>query len=199
MHKEVFTGSSEYFNRAMNGDWAEATDKTLYMPDDRPLAFQIYAHWLYRRTIATQCAPTKIQTEVGEWGKLIQAYVLGEKIMDGPFKDALVDAMAKRASVVPPGDKRWFPHVDWLKLLYAGTPSGSQARELIVEAYVNFSYTKGLDDEYPKDFLLDIANSFLRKGDKGADRAKFIADTETCKYHQHEPGVEHCYRSATSE
>ncbi|KAG4433060.1 hypothetical protein IFR05_011454 [Cadophora sp. M221] len=50
IYKEIIC-ESEFFRAAFKSDFAEAKDGTMYLPEDNPDAFDLYAEWAYRKSI----------------------------------------------------------------------------------------------------------------------------------------------------
>lgn len=55
----------------MRSSWAEQRDGPIKLEDEHPEIFQIYVHWLYRRTIAVDTSTTFSETLVEEMRRVL--------------------------------------------------------------------------------------------------------------------------------
>lgn len=103
--------ASEFFASASKDDWKEGRKHRIPLPDDRASVVDLYVQWLYTRRIVIpkrSVEEVKEDEEAKEEGKeedqeecknghefdvLTGAFVFGEKVQDGDFKDAVVDAL----------------------------------------------------------------------------------------------------------
>jgi hypothetical protein len=95
VHEYVLTDSSPFFASAMKPQWATARPdpRTIDLPDDDPAAFSLYMSWLYTRKLPVLTSSTDTPGDVDEsYHTLAYAYVLGERLLDTGFKNAIVDA-----------------------------------------------------------------------------------------------------------
>jgi hypothetical protein len=95
---------------------------------------------------------------------LIGGFVFGEKIQDGNFKDAVLDALVH--TVTTPNEKGvcWYPTKSWVDQAYVGTPEGSPIRRLLEDMYTYHGKADWLDGQKNVDFLADLAGCLLTKG-----------------------------------
>jgi len=126
-----------------------------------------------------------VETEV-EWERLISAYIFGDKIQDGDYKDATIDALIQKSS-----EEKSHP-IHKTRKIYENTVSGDLARRLWVDWFVYARNPEWMDeakkDYYTKDFLLDLARALMK--------SKAIApsyERDTCVYHIH--GQKRCYKT----
>lgn len=117
----------------------------------------------------------------------MKAYIFGEKMMDGTFKDILIDCIVHKLCSTALFDTRL------TSLVYENTPPQSPLRRLLQDIYVWSGYASWLDEgsvgEYlHAEFLIDLGKRHmeLRAGGGPDPGAPFIADT--CFYHEHELG-----------
>ncbi|KAF2130162.1 hypothetical protein P153DRAFT_290245 [Dothidotthia symphoricarpi CBS 119687] len=126
IHKTHLRSSSDFFKNATKAEWTDPDDpaKPIDLSDESPDTFEAYGHWLYSRKILAK-------EELGAtWNHLAHLYVLGEKLMDKTFQDAVIDTM-----IGFNGSKRTTPASDAIIIIYKGTPGGSPARRLMVDFY----------------------------------------------------------------
>ncbi|KAK3673325.1 hypothetical protein LTR78_006871 [Recurvomyces mirabilis] len=66
----------------------EASTRTIPLPDDQPEAFRMYSHWLYTRMIFS---PGSGSLTSKDYPFLVQAYTLGDKLLDTSFQNIIID------------------------------------------------------------------------------------------------------------
>lgn len=182
----------------MSSVWREPRDRSIELKDDNPDTFEIYQHWLYFGTVPTRDDESG-KTADAEYLQLAEAYVLGDKLRDGNFKDAIIDAMLhKSRSKFSDGTSvvtSFFPGEHVVRHIYDNTPKSSEARHLLVYFYVEHGNERWLNDaaqeEFPKEFLMDLAIALFERQNKPTP-ATPTAESNTCKYHQHGSGP--CYK-----
>ena len=79
--KKVLTHCSPFFNAALNGNFAEANSKVVDLPEDDPVAFEIWATWLS----LGKC--DSLQEYGGNDHSYVRAWVLGDKLVCPAFQD----------------------------------------------------------------------------------------------------------------
>jgi hypothetical protein len=47
VHQDLISTRSEFFAKALRGDWKEAQERTVVLPDDEPEVFRLYLQFLY--------------------------------------------------------------------------------------------------------------------------------------------------------
>jgi hypothetical protein len=197
VHEKLICASSDFFRNAMARDWKESKQRSIHLKDDDADTFELYLHWLYRGTL-----PVRINEPglVGnsEYLQMAKAYVLGDKLQDGDFKDVIIDAIIDKCKSIASDGHKWSPVGPVLRCIYDNTPTSSKARRLLVDIYVHNGSGDWLSDwvkqdDIPKDFLLDIAMAFLNKKEKNEESPTH--KSSTCAYHQH--GLEEtlCYKA----
>ena len=127
--------SSTFFDNAMKPEWAASRSehRVVDLTDEDPDIFKLYLHWLYFKTmptVATKC----LTNNNPEYVALAKCYVLGEKLMDNGFKNAVVDALLDAMNNQP-----FYPHhcPDHrpIKITYDGTLEGSPTTRLLVDIW----------------------------------------------------------------
>jgi hypothetical protein len=128
--------NSEFFNMALSNRWREGEEKNVHLPEDDPNVFDAYLNWLYTHRVVT-CTATnddgsnKTKGKESRFKPLMRLYVLGEKLMDAYFQNILIDHIVSSIR-----QTNTYPNIFDVGILYAGTPKGSSARELMVDLYV---------------------------------------------------------------
>jgi hypothetical protein len=160
VHESVVCDSSAFFKSAMKPEWTSATSRIVDLTDEDPNIFEIYLHWLYFKTLSTIHNRPPIADI--EYIELAQCYVLGEKLLDMKFKNAVIDALIEVLEN-DPEDNCFLPDYDIINTIYEGTTEGSPARTLLVDMWQGRATPscKAALDECPPEFTMDLAKVFL--------------------------------------
>lgn len=137
VHQGLLSSSSPYFAAAIKEEWVEGQKRRIPLLDDSAAAVDLYVQWLYGRRIFSRQSSEKLKDGQEELGVLIDGFVFGEKIQDGEFKDAVIDAITSSVSTIGKDDKYWYPSGEKADRVYKGTPAGSPLRRLLVDMHVH--------------------------------------------------------------
>ncbi|KAF2993354.1 hypothetical protein E8E13_001164 [Curvularia kusanoi] len=159
----------------MKPEWAEHREQrnAIELLDDDTESVSDYIKWLYGGTIVRKLYPKseedsrekKAEEAEKVFVSLARAYVLGEKIIDVKYKNAVV-----RAVVVAMTDSDWSMGPESVGLVYSGTPPGSPLRRLIVENFARIAHDDSEEgvrwmtfiDEYPREALADALKATVK-------------------------------------
>jgi hypothetical protein len=144
-HESFLTSRSEFFRRAMNGNWAESESRVIKLPDDTPEIFAIYLNIVYTGQLVTM---RKTKEELAsleakafgvelqrEYEDVFCLYVLAEKLQDKAVKNAALVA-AINISETTHSAKDWrVPELEIVNQVYQSTPEGSSGRRLVIDLY----------------------------------------------------------------
>lgn len=156
----------EFFKVALNGQWKEAQERKITLPEDEPDVVDMYVQWLYGATI--EAAVPEAWRETGRVKSIFWAevYIFSEKIQDRAFANATMEAWT--ASIDQPfadGIRR-FPAASAVSKIYQHTTSGSPVRHFLVHIWVTDRRSHWMTDGYDADlllgcpeFLLDLARA----------------------------------------
>lgn len=189
IHERLVNPRSEFVRLALRGQWKEAQERTINLPEDDPDVFSVYQQWLYGGLIHTCCDNSFSRTD-DEYETLAKAYILGEKFMDHDFKDAVTDAIVDKLRSLRRFD------TGLTTLVFNNTPSGSTLRRLWMDAYYHFGSSEWLDVDrvgspINVEFMVEFSRYHMQFrtgfGSFGPD-AMFLS----CTYHEHGTGP--CYR-----
>lgn len=106
VNEQMIRSSSSFFDKALAGEWKEALNRTVEMPSDDPDVFAVYMHWLYCGTIPILYHKERHSIKGDEFFSsaehyaLVKAYILGDKILDPRFQNAIIDAIAEKVNKV---------------------------------------------------------------------------------------------------
>jgi hypothetical protein len=99
-----------------------------------------------------------------EYIALSKLYVLAEMLIDDTTKDIVLVAILARTKDRLPEKPLYYPGLEVIETIYAGTTQGSPAHRLIVDLYTEFG-NSGFDligyADAPKDFLYDMTVNLL--------------------------------------
>lgn len=196
VHENLICSSSDFFNKAIQGDWKESGERLIRLREHSPDVFMIYLHWLYYHTL-----PVRIDepgpTGNAEYLQLADAFILGDMLQDGGFQDAVMDAMMDKTESTATDGRKWYPVGPVIRSVYENTLPSSKARLFLVDIYTMRGQGSWLTDwatqeDLPKEFLLDLAVSVLNRRPRPPSD-----DTpqESCRYHRHEPDLSACYKN----
>jgi hypothetical protein len=142
-HESFLTSRSEFFRRALNGNWKEAETRTISLPDDDHRIFDIYMNFVYTGQFITT---RKSQEEhssldfrtwctfmVKEYDDMFCVYVLAEKFQDIATKNTVIAALIEMMHLEHKEDGWTCPSFRTTKKVFEGTLEGSPARRLIVD------------------------------------------------------------------
>ena len=200
VHKTLLCKSSDYFKAQLKPEWSGTPVKA---PHDSQSAFNIYVNWLYSSKITTTATSTSNEEQHhAEWKALAESYVVGEVLLDIPFKDSVIDALRAKIQSTS-GHTIWSCGGDLIKIIYSGTSESSPARMLLADVYASIKRTKELTavyDKAPKDFFYNVslvcnrwvANLEQRMPDYEPLKDFWFCSDLSCKYHCHLDSAE-CY------
>lgn len=87
IHTSFATKSSKFIRAALAGDWKEAREKLIPLPEARVADFQIYTEWMYTGRIANRAYDGSSDNSV----TLVRLYILGEYLGDTRFSNTIMD------------------------------------------------------------------------------------------------------------
>ncbi|OCL08415.1 hypothetical protein AOQ84DRAFT_40631 [Glonium stellatum] len=186
VHEDLICSSSEFFRNAINGGWRKSDDRVIQLANDPPDAFGLYIQWLYTKRIPSGDFENTKSLIEQEYAQLGVAYVLGEKLQDLAFKNAIIDALIEVTDILMVSGKPCFPRPDTVRYIYEGTPGPCGVRRLLVDFFMyhgDREWAISLRLNYPKAFLQDLAMSlFLRQTDS-CGALESITLSDKCIYH----------------
>ncbi|KAG9634099.1 hypothetical protein KCU64_g15548, partial [Aureobasidium melanogenum] len=148
-------------------------------------AFRIYTEWVYSGRI--QKGALEVNAEDIDFSSIGQAYILGEKLQDQRFKNAIINLLLQ--TILTQGKMELtFP-----TLVFKETSVSAPLRRLLVDLYVWYGYKDWLKPNGSKEaisgtFLSDLSAAFFdRHGHDGVTKAKVLA-LNPCNYHEHPDG-----------
>lgn len=165
VHAGVICEQAEFFRNALKKEWASMREKpgVIELPDNDPDAFGLYMQWLYSKQISILADLSDEPEDDEKFHTLAYAYVLGEKIIDNDFKNAIMDAYVLYARAQGPS-KRYYPSNEEIRILYEGTRESSPIRQFLVDVWTWRGKHSWLehDSDLPKDFLVEVAKGLFK-------------------------------------
>ncbi|PPJ57155.1 hypothetical protein CBER1_08446 [Cercospora berteroae] len=190
IHKETLCHASEHFRAIFANPKAEIA-VPIEIPDISTTTFDLYVNWLRDRKIYAGLKDDETPAKNGVTARLILAYRLATRILDIDFHDAVTDSMITHwDSYDAEEDRYWLPHQRFRKILYNLTSPGSKARALLVHRMTTRKAVRAIDNNDHPEFLVDMRKKLEEKDQDSASSA-----AAKCRYHEHRPGSENCYRT----
>ncbi|KAF1839677.1 hypothetical protein BDW02DRAFT_539081 [Decorospora gaudefroyi] len=136
LHEGIICARSDFFRRAMNGNWAEKTERLIKLPEDGPETFDIYVNLVYTNTISMLCLTRDLSPErvKDKFQILVQLYILAEKLRDSRAKNDTISVI-HGLSYDNIRDGKTLPEGRAIQTMYDGTPEGSLGRSLLVDLW----------------------------------------------------------------
>ncbi|KAF2018452.1 hypothetical protein BU24DRAFT_421440 [Aaosphaeria arxii CBS 175.79] len=179
VHESAICDASPYFANAMKPEWSNLRPdpRTIELPEDDPAAFELYMSFLYAKQLPILSVPSEAATtaaansswepESDGYHTLAYAYVLGDRLLDIKFKNAIVDAYVLYARGTQPA-KRYYPSTEEIRILYEGTREEAPIRQLLVDIWTARGKSDWLeaDADLPREFLAQVTKGLLKSREK---------------------------------
>jgi hypothetical protein len=92
VHENLLSEASDFFRKALNGNFKEASDGVMELPEDDPNAFELFVRWLYGKALAPAStiltAPDGKKVTIQDYLRL---YVLASKLMMEDLENTTCD------------------------------------------------------------------------------------------------------------
>lgn len=191
VHEHILR-TNRFFDKALKKGWKETEDARIKLPDQDPLAFEVFLFWQSSHRFHVTRAEEIIYAIGSISGVLIHAYILGDALMDGDFADAVLDAFIDWALASNNTNLRH------LEMIWQHTTVGDGLRRLLIDRCVWKHGERCLSEKYPHytnaEILREVIRALNRRVKQGkvgpGSKAPYILDR--CQYHRHESRV--CYR-----
>ncbi|KAF1950268.1 hypothetical protein CC80DRAFT_427160, partial [Byssothecium circinans] len=160
VHEAVLVTHSGFFRAAVKSEWRTDPTKPIDLTDECASVFNIYVLWLYTGEIGF-LTPTTLFYEAQV--TLAHAYVLGAKLHDPAFRNAVVSALFTFLKK----NKKDCACNAFIKVVYVGTAKGAPARRLAIDAWATrghskFSGLENLVEETCVEFVHDVLKEVLK-------------------------------------
>lgn len=167
VHKQIIETSSDFFDKALNGQFAEK-DGLFRLPSQESKSFGLYIQWLYSKDLHHAMKAEGIDIRTGDdtrpsYGRLLQLYSLGDVIQDSEFQNATLDAMIAIASRTG-----LFPiYTAFIKCVFETLPPNSTLNKYLVDMWVYFRFAEWTNREsidlnaYPQEFWIEVTKGLI--------------------------------------
>lgn len=125
VHESILCASSEYFRTITRLQWTDLESKPIILNTENPSVFKSYFQWLYTQKVMYGASDF---TKTEKWIHLANSYVLGEKLIDRRYQNAVLDTILSYCI-----ERGTFPSNVVVRIIYRGTPPSSPARRLLVD------------------------------------------------------------------
>jgi hypothetical protein len=175
VHKNVLCKTSVFLQNATKPEWTGPLPHPIDLTDENPKVFQAYLHWLYSRKVA---AETRLANACGDasgyhlelhYNLLVKSYLLGEKLMDSTYQNAVMEAITYGAAI-----GCGFPGDECVRLVYKRTTASSPLRKLLVDFWVWMGFKKWIENgdvikNTCKEFANDLIAALLEQREQPGD------------------------------
>ncbi|TID18390.1 hypothetical protein E6O75_ATG06466 [Venturia nashicola] len=182
VHEHILRAHSAFFEAALSHDWKESHQRIVKLPEGSPHTFDIYVHWIYSHKL--EFTVKNLVTGIQD---LIDAYILGDVLLDGDFRDRVID------DIVKPGAEKTVLLRKLIGKIYENTKEKDRLRTLAIDSVVygmsNIWIIAGQQKkDVPEEALWDIVAA-MHKASGFMERADAPFRHDTCHYHVHESGI----------
>ncbi|KAI6853114.1 hypothetical protein KC323_g9428 [Hortaea werneckii] len=198
VHQDLLSSNSPYFAAAVKEEWEEGQERRISLLDDSAAAVDLYIQWIYNKRIFCRQPLEEIEKGQEELGVLIDGFIFGEKIQDGDFKDAIIDALIASVSTIGKEDRYWYPSGEMVDRAYKGTPPGSPLRRLLIDMHVHHGCRDWVEDGACPEFLIDLVRDLLNVCNVSHMSDPTTQQVSSCPYHHHGDDFQ-CYREKILE
>jgi hypothetical protein len=170
-HESFLTSRSEFFRRAMNGNWTEAESRVVVLSEDEPAIFAIYLNLVYTGQLVTmrkteeELASSERQVFINqltsEYRDIFRVYVLAEKLQDKGAKNAALAAAVSVTGLRNSVNNWLVPTAEIVNLVYKGTPEGSPGRRLVIDMYGMLPFRSLFSDINSIPFRRDVLDDLV--------------------------------------
>ncbi|KAL6709520.1 hypothetical protein ACN47E_001455 [Coniothyrium glycines] len=160
LNESIICARSEFFRRAMNGNWIEKDERIIKMPEDDAITFSNYVNLIYMGRLPTMPLEERHTslTIAAEFKALAELYVLAERLCDHVTKNTVVDLFMAVLEQKTLDQQTYAPPIKAITTLYAGTSRGSLGRRLLADMWTAIPPEFRLEHqgELPQDFIVDV-------------------------------------------
>lgn len=201
IHKSFATLSSKLIRAALHGDWKEAREKRIPLPEAKVADFQIYTEWMYTGRM--------VELDYYESGgrsssaTLLRLYVLGDYLGDDRFSNAVMDTLIEHAVLIE-GIILVFDSAA-VELAWETTTSSSKLREVLLKLIicdlggVKFAPVFDAKGTWSQNVSTDVFRALAEPLDISQAvrlaEESFSKDRDACVFHRHGESDPKCSRS----
>ena len=93
VHKSLLTEASAFFKASLDGNFREAAQNEVNMPEENVHVFEVFLHWLYFGFPPEDTQTEKAIAHTAEIERIVDLYVLGDKIGCQELKRDMVKSL----------------------------------------------------------------------------------------------------------
>jgi hypothetical protein len=186
IYTALLTHYSDYFAKTLSGEWKEAQDRIIQLPDIEPRVLEIFIDWMYTQKLPSAASDWYQPSEDGHDSNLqkmqMKAYIFADRFLVPGLRCAIHNYIADE---LIQGGKP--PSYEMVVYAFDNLPAKSKMLALVVKLYCVFS--KPSDDskaeirrrsELPWEFLLRVMLCYGKMKD-GLDLV--VTDVNSCHEH----------------
>lgn len=197
VHDKLLCAKSSFFKNMLHGQFKEAIERTVRLPDDNAVIFSLFLHWLYVGSlleIDLKDVPDMVRGPLFDRMKL---YCFAEKICQNDLMDCSISSII---TLCHTHDK--LPTTDIIVWVYKNTLLGSNLRKLVARIFLYVLHQgengngdwslKELSDAMStiEDLRMDVMN--LLRAAKTEDATRMLSkcpdELRSCMFHKHKSG-----------
>lgn len=171
VHADGHIDRSPFFSKALSGDWKEAEERHIKLPDDDVSTFEMYLYTVHANVLFSnpeftspcQSPDSKLLSDLDRRNCLLKIYVFADKILDVCAKDDGLAACMKSVWDLHPVRSFWLELTPQeITTIYERTMPGSPMRRLLVDMFALARCALTDEDrECPQEFLNDMTSELL--------------------------------------
>ncbi|KAF7504275.1 hypothetical protein GJ744_002533 [Endocarpon pusillum] len=162
-HKEFLCEVSDYFRAALTGQFAEAKEDKVNLPEQKAHVFDDFLTWLYGGSLDS-LPPRKLKIGLGyalDWEHIRDLYVFAKYIQCPKFSNHLLNSVWKSSK---PALNIKCPGPEAVKLIYQDTVESCGLRRLVVDYFMQSrgmsEWSKWKDPKESKAWISKFPNEF---------------------------------------
>ena len=156
VHQNLLFDASPVFKAGFSGDFKEAAERSMSLPDDDKHTLGRMIHWLYTRKLDLT-VPIDSKTSNECYMQLAKLNTLADKYDIYLLKNDIVDELFELKKLPKPVKP---PQIPIIKYVYDNTTGTSSFRKLMVAWYAYLIDFKWYDFEGAKDVLAGVSPEF---------------------------------------
>jgi hypothetical protein len=186
LHEDLLCNTSPFFRCALKGSFAEASKRSIELPEDDVDSFDLFVRWLYGGDKFPLSSPDG-EDVLYDYLKL---YVLASKLLTTRLQNKVINAVFFYVRQ----DRAPLPALQHVQYIYENTEAGSKMRALLSECIAAHLFSGRLEQPFPEEWERILQSS----GGVGCDIIRYIycwnrsvslyLSKSPCKFHDHEDG-----------
>jgi len=192
VHKALLVQHSAFFASALEHDWKESKSNLVEFPEDSIETFDLYIAWLYGRNPfphvgQCECKGDRL-TRLKNDHTLIDAWMLGDKLLDYDFRDMVVDSLFQHSDAI-----NGWPAKTFIKIFKASAED-DPVHQMLVDVLLYDTSPDWIDiSTFTVAAYKTIIRAFLKHGTQlKPEDAPWRHDP--CVYHWHKKNGGSCYK-----